>query len=427
MSDGDKKLESETSFSEPQVDECANCGLSLQGTYCTQCGQRNEPLRQPIGHFLKEAFTELFGVDGRLWQSFRLLLFKPGRLTTAYLTGHRVRFIRPLRIYLTASILFFFLLSLIDPAGQVDFGFDEVDVDSTVTVAQYREILDAKRVSNAELIVRQEKLVDSLNVQYVEDSLAFATQSLIAINDSTAGDSLDVDLLDEQEEDLEDLLDDRDDERGDLISLRNRVAERSRQLNWLESQIATAPADSMVHPADMELAVQLLFDEAPGQNMNFDLPEWWPKGESVKRAQQARTNQEVQAAMVSFLTDAFRRLPTVMFTVLPIFALLLKGLYLRREWYYSEHLVFGLHTHGFAFIIFSMMLLVSWIGLEFSEIPFIRLSLLLTIPVYFYIAQKHVYGQGWFKTALKAWVLGWVYTFVLICGMLLALVLAVSL
>ena len=48
------------------------------------------------------------------------------------------------------------------------------------------------------------------------------------------------------------------------------------------------------------------------------------------------------------------------------------------------------------------------------------------IPVYFYIAQKRVYGQGWIKTAFKAMVLAWLYGFVLLVGLVGAIALAAA-
>ena len=43
--------------------------------------------------------------------------------------------------------------------------------------------------------------------------------------------------------------------------------------------------------------------------------------------------------------------------------------------------------------------------------------LLASIPVYFLVAQKRVYGQSWRKTVVKAFVLGTVYNGVLIAGL----------
>lgn len=102
--------------------------------------------------------------------------------------------------------------------------------------------------------------------------------------------------------------------------------------------------------------------------------------------------------------------PTVMFILLPIFALALKVLYVRRGRYYAEHFVFLLHTHAFIFAIFSMLLLLR----EFHWLRWWVVTGLLGWTVaYVYLAMKRVYGQSWLKTFVKYWILGWTYFWLL--------------
>ena len=398
-----------------EATNCTNCDTALQGQYCSVCGQRNEPLRQPIGRFLKEAFVEFVGVDGRLWSSLKLLLFRPGWLTKAYLNGQRVRFIRPLRLYLIASLLFFFLLTVIDPAGLIDGEDIEVSSDSTVTVENFLATLEEQRNAGTHRLASQQALVDSLEMQFQHDSLAFAANS-----------EADTDTLQAQKDALDDLRDKRNDERGDLESFRRHLDRENKRRTWKAEQIAQSSPDSLIRPADLDRAAELLFEDGPSGNLNVGLPDWWPQSEAVRRMRNARTDDEMQSALVAFLRDTLRRLPTVMFLMLPMFALLLKLLYLRRGWYYSEHLVFGLHTHAFAFALFTVMLLMTWgsNGAVWANITTSVLSVLF--PIYFYIAQKHVYGQGWLKTGVKFWMLGWMYFLVLSVGIVLVVLLAAS-
>lgn len=51
-------------------------------------------------------------VEGKLWETLRLLMFRPGRLTADYLRGRRVPTINPLRLYLSLSVLVFALIKL---------------------------------------------------------------------------------------------------------------------------------------------------------------------------------------------------------------------------------------------------------------------------------------------------------------------------
>ncbi len=92
---------------------CANCGATLTGPYCSQCGQRHHthPVHS-LRHFIQEATEDLTHADSRVWRTTSALLLQPGYLTEEFLAGHRVRYLPPVRLYLVVSILFFLLISL---------------------------------------------------------------------------------------------------------------------------------------------------------------------------------------------------------------------------------------------------------------------------------------------------------------------------
>lgn len=121
-------------------------------------------------------------------------------------------------------------------------------------------------------------------------------------------------------------------------------------------------------------------------------------------------SMEPQEAARTMVREFFGYVPTVMFILLPIFALILKILYIRRGRYYAEHFVFLLHTHSFIFAMFSLLLIlreVHWLN------GWLVLGLLGWTVVYVYVAMKRVYGQGWIKTFVKYWTLGWMYFWIL--------------
>jgi hypothetical protein len=62
----------------------------------------NPSVRELVG----DAWMELTGDDGRIVETVRSLVH-PGRLTREFLEGHRARYISPVRLYLTASLLYF--------------------------------------------------------------------------------------------------------------------------------------------------------------------------------------------------------------------------------------------------------------------------------------------------------------------------------
>jgi hypothetical protein len=94
----------------PALPYCRNCHFTLatpRPAYCGHCGQETD-LHPPS---VREMFTEYLGhyvaFDGPLWRTLWALVCLPGHLTNAYFHGRRRRYVLPLRVYLSASFLFF--------------------------------------------------------------------------------------------------------------------------------------------------------------------------------------------------------------------------------------------------------------------------------------------------------------------------------
>ncbi len=411
--------ETRTSGGSDEGGACPNCGSLLSGAYCAACGQKVGSLREPLRRFIGDAFTEYFGLDGRLWQTLKLLLFRPGKLTVEYLEGRRARYLRPLRIYLSATILFFFLLTVLDPAERLrrtlDGGFAQDD--TTMTVAQRQARIAELIEDDGEQLSAQIVLLDSLTTRFDSLLTAFEVDSVAAaIPDS---------LLDDREEELVKVRGDVEEEQRDLSSLREHNELRRSRFEWQTNVLEGYPGDSTILPTDLKDEAEVRFPDMDS-DINISMPDWIPRSSSVQRLTDARTSKERSEAFAELGRSFIERLPLVMFLLLPVFALLLKIMYVRRKWYYSEHLVFGLHTHAFAFVVFTIMALLvgfSW-GAQWSNTVSNIMTLIL--PVYFYFALKKVYKQGWIKTALKMWLLSSMYFIVLLCGFVLAATLAAA-
>lgn len=77
------------------------------------CGQKAAALHLGLHNFLHDATHEFLHLDGKIWRTVKLLVAKPGMLTQEFLAGRRVRYITPLRLYLTFSVLFFALAAIV--------------------------------------------------------------------------------------------------------------------------------------------------------------------------------------------------------------------------------------------------------------------------------------------------------------------------
>jgi hypothetical protein len=89
---------------------CLNCGTTLQGKYCHNCGQENLEIKESFGHMMNHAISDYFHFDHQFFHTLKPLLFKPGYLTNEYMAGRRAQYLHPVKMYIFISIVYFLLL-----------------------------------------------------------------------------------------------------------------------------------------------------------------------------------------------------------------------------------------------------------------------------------------------------------------------------
>ena len=87
-------------------DECLNCGAALQGAFCHSCGQKAH-IHRSISGILHDLMHGVLHLDGKLWETLPLLVFKPGKLTRDYIEGKRARHVSPMAMFLFSVFLMF--------------------------------------------------------------------------------------------------------------------------------------------------------------------------------------------------------------------------------------------------------------------------------------------------------------------------------
>ncbi|MBQ5949324.1 DUF3667 domain-containing protein [Massilia sp. ST3] len=179
--------------SEPSI--CKNCGASTTGNYCHQCGQATHLHVPSAFEFLHEFVGHYVALEGKLWKSLKLLLFKPGFLTREYIEGRRVRYLEPLRLYLTFSIIFFALFKI----GGLDFNVMSTDrdemnraaVESAAAVKDDKEATVQRPVTPedlAELENTEKRIVDAATS--VSPKLGRGTRELLDQPEKERSDAL---------------------------------------------------------------------------------------------------------------------------------------------------------------------------------------------------------------------------------------------
>jgi hypothetical protein len=105
----------------------------------------------------------------------------------------------------------------------------------------------------------------------------------------------------------------------------------------------------------------------------------------------------------------------MMLCCIPLFALVLKILYIRQGRFYVEHLVYALHIHTFLYV--SVIVTSLAVMGANRTVPalggWITGLMTIAIVVQIFLSIRRVYGQGWFMTLIKFLFGGMVYCVIL--------------
>jgi len=136
---------------------CPNCGRDRPESFCAHCGQSDRDyaraLRSVAGEFLRETFE----VDSRLFRTLKLLMFRPGRLTSEFSRNRRADFVSPVRLYIFASFVFFLLLSLMTDFGEANV-MSRTDEDVATSATEEDQPDAAERADAAAELPTEEQL-----------------------------------------------------------------------------------------------------------------------------------------------------------------------------------------------------------------------------------------------------------------------------
>lgn len=343
----------------PETERCRNCGTPLNGKFCAECGQRNHSAISTLREITEDFAGTHFGFDTKFIHSIVPLLFRPGFLTREYCIGRQERYIKPFRLYLFSSVVFFFLAAFmwspsvssgktqnLSPQGKAEISV----ADREATRIQLNKALEEIKAKPGE---------DEAEKQFAEaivmDQLAKLDQAATAVTKSGA------------------------------------------------ATVATAasPAAASRHHTTASYNYN-------GGNIDIDLPpDYKPKDAAessfIDKLSRIKENQD------QFKHQLYQNLPKMMLLFMPLIAMFLKLLYIGSKRLFTEHFVFTLHYHAFVFVV---MLAVMLIGFGARHIiwlePLKREAGTVAgwyVAIYLFLALRFFYRQSWFMTSLKFFML----------------------
>jgi hypothetical protein len=336
----------------PSLTHCENCGTPLTGHWCAKCGQPAIDYRRSFRHVIADVLDSFLNWDSKFFATIELLITRPWRLTNEFLSGKRVRYLHPARLYLLASILFFF----------------------AVTYWVKSAHLDPKRLT--------------------PEARAEITADLEKKN-----------LTPEQRANVEKAL----------KILPPEAASKIEQAIKRKETLTETPKTEDAPDEEPEAKKP---DGALAEFENTDSPpnrfEKWIEGRAKEKLGEHGTNLQL------FLITMISNVPYMVLCCIPLFAFVLKILYLRKHVFYIDHLVYALHIHTFAYLAI-MLIVLATMGLNRS-LPdvlagWIVGALWTIFAVQILLSIRRVYRQSWFMTVFKFFAGGFVYLVVLLVAL----------
>jgi hypothetical protein len=375
---------------------CANCGAPMHGPYCYACGQPEKGMIRQLASVMHDVLDTVFNIDSRVFRSLLPLYFRPGYLTLEYFAGRRVRYVTPFRLFFFLCIVAFFAIQVALNLGDEKFAWNHLNDSGDIETAQTTSDVE-KRVAKALTGIDQAIKAPEMPAATVESLQKTRTK-------------------------IQKRADDR------LAYLNAREAARAKG--------EKPPPD----PNAKENEGELQFDGKPWDPAAHPIQvSWLPAFANAELNDMAgRAKENIIAAKKDprrLIEAVFSRLPWTLGILMPLFAVLLKIVYIFKRRLYMEHLMVALHSHAFIFMSLLLLAILAmlrkWAAASAPGIDWLfsllRDAVWIWLPIYLFLMQKRVYRQGWIMTTIKYSMIGICYTIIITFGLVGALLASLAL
>lgn len=143
---------------------CLNCRHVVDKRFCPNCGQENTATRKTFHHLFVHFFEDLTHYENAFWKTIRNLLFRPGALTREYLSGKRLSYLAPVRLYIFISFVTFLLMGVLPYNEGNAIGYSYKTPDGTeIKLGQIKSFDEIKKVRDSIQTATEEDTIGSLS------------------------------------------------------------------------------------------------------------------------------------------------------------------------------------------------------------------------------------------------------------------------
>jgi Protein of unknown function (DUF3667) len=332
---------------------CLNCNAQVQGHYCHICGQENVEPKESVWHLVNHFFQDITHFDGKFFSSLKYLITKPGFLSKEYMAGRRASYLNPIRMYIFTSAFFFLIF----------FGFYKKNELPLKISTSATEMFADLRKNRASLLDSLKTVLPERQRMIIEDKLKNIEGDISLLErDSTATDKLK-----------------SIDYSFNAISFDKESTKKyktSREYDSVQNALPKNRRDGFIR------------NKMERQNLHL----------------KEKYKNDGRAMLRGIAENFIQRFPQILFVSLPLFALLLRLLYLRRkDIFYVNHAILAIHVYCAVFII---ILAGLWAGSVFTKLGSNMpgwLNTILALSGFFYIYKslRNFYQQRRAKTIFK--------------------------
>jgi Protein of unknown function (DUF3667) len=366
----------------PPLSHCENCGTLLSGKYCAQCGQPAIDYRRSFRYVIIDVLDSFLNWDSKFMHTIGLLITRPWRLTNEFLAGRRVRYLHPARLYLLTSIVFFFAAT---------YWFKSIKIDpiqfSSVQRAEIRNELERENVPPEKIA----QLDRALERGFFSPNKRSEIEEQLKLPGLT------------------------DKERANLegkLKIGNEVAANiDEAMKDLSPQIQETVDRALKEAAKSKPKTASEVTDSKEPKTPFE--NWI---ESRAREKFGESGNKAQLFFATLISN----LPYMVLACIPLFALVLKILYIRKRIFYIDHLVYALHIHTFAYLAIMLIVLITMAlnrAMPGALAGWVIGLLWATFVVQIFLSIRRVYRQGWFFSIFKFFAGGFVYLIVLLLAL----------
>ena len=366
---------------------CLNCRHVVENRFCPNCGQENADTRKTFHHLFIHFFEDLTHYENAFWRTIKNLVFKPASLTKEYLSGKRLSYLAPVRLYIFISFLVFFIISIF-PDKEINFH------NSKDEKAKSENKQDTIAEIGIIKITQKNNYYNYDSIKAAEEKKIPFTKEEIEINKL-----IKVSKISQSTKDT-------------LLSLINK----SHKEKWeYKSDFMNINGVTTLKQLDS------LKKFGKGEDEIGDTEYWI--GKKFLEVKKRNTRDEV---IEKGKDSAAHNFPKVLLIYMPIFAFFLWLFHSKKRWYYFDHGIFTLHYFSFLLLVYFIVFIVERslnMFVDNSLTKFLENSIRFIgfgwMFYYFFPAHHRFYGETRWISFFKSIILFFINMIIIVIILLL--------